>query len=89
MCRQDRSAPKERHIMRLLRGLGSQLLPCGCLAGVYETYAGTTVSIIDARGDSCDVDAHRPGLLVPAGPTRAAIPVPAGSPDNVERDRVL
>jgi hypothetical protein len=79
-------------MMRLLRGLGSQLLPCGCLAGVYETYAGTTVSIIDAHGDGCDVDAHRPGAIVPAGPTRASIPVPARVPDasdKVERDRTL
>jgi len=61
--------------MRLLRGLGSQLLPCGCLAGVYETYAGATVSIVDARGDECADDAHRPGLVVPTSPTKAAIPV--------------
>lgn len=47
--------------MRLLRGLGSQLLPCGCLAGIYETYAGTTVGIIDARGDFCTMATHRPG----------------------------
>jgi hypothetical protein len=75
--------------MRLLRGLGSQLLPCGCLAGVYETYAGTTVSIIDARGDDCDIDGHRPGLVVPAGPTRAAIPIPARSSDDIEGDRTF
>ena len=61
--------------MRLLRGLGSQLLPCGCLAGVYETYAGTTISIIDARADLCVYDEHQPGLVVPTSPTRAAIPV--------------
>jgi hypothetical protein len=47
--------------MRLLRGLGSQLLPCGCLAGIYETYAGTTVGIIDARGEFCTMATHRPG----------------------------
>lgn len=47
--------------MRLLRGLGSQLLPCGCLAGVYETYAGTTVAIIDARGEQCEDATHRVG----------------------------
>jgi len=61
--------------MRLLRGLGSQLLPCGCLAGVYETYEDTTVSIIDARGDQCGKDDHRPGLVVPISPSRAGIPV--------------
>jgi hypothetical protein len=47
--------------MRLLRGLGSQLLPCGCLAGVYETYAGETVAIIDARGEQCEDAVHRVG----------------------------
>jgi hypothetical protein len=71
--------------MRLLRGLGSQLLPCGCLAGVYETYDDTTVSIIDARGDSCAKDDHRPGLVVPMSPSRAAIPV--RTPHGIELDR--
>jgi hypothetical protein len=64
--------------MRLLRGLGSQLLPCGCLAGVYETYAGSTVSIIDARGDQCDIADHRPGVVVTTSPTSAAILAAAG-----------
>jgi hypothetical protein len=75
--------------MRLLRGLGSQLLPCGCLAGVYETYAGVTVSIIDARGDECVYDDHSPGLVVPTSPTKAAIPVrPAAPPrDGVRLDQ--
>lgn len=44
--------------MRLLRGLGSRLLPCGCLTGIYETYADTTVTIIDARGEHCDNVEH-------------------------------
>jgi hypothetical protein len=64
--------------MRLLRGLGSQLLPCGCLAGVYETYAGTTVSIIDARADRCPIERHVLGSTVPigtAGQARAGIPL--------------
>lgn len=50
--------------MRLLRGLGSQRLACGCLAGIYETYAATTVAIVDARGELCTLAAHRPGELV-------------------------
>jgi hypothetical protein len=65
--------------MRLLRGLGSQLLPCGCLAGVYETYHGATVSIIDARGDQCAIEAHRVDLIVPTDSTKAAIPVRAAT----------
>jgi hypothetical protein len=52
--------------MRLLRGLGSRLLPCGCLAGIYETYADTTVTIIDARGEHCDNVGHTVGGVMPA-----------------------
>jgi hypothetical protein len=52
--------------MRLLRGLGSRLLPCGCLTGIYETYAATTVTIIDARGEHCDNVGHALGVEVPA-----------------------
>jgi hypothetical protein len=51
--------------MRLLRGLGSRLLPCGCLAGIYETYADTTVTIIDARGEHCDNVGHTEGGVMP------------------------
>jgi hypothetical protein len=47
--------------MRLLRGLGSQLLPCGCLTGIYETYAGTVVTLVDACGERCEDAAHRVG----------------------------
>jgi hypothetical protein len=51
--------------MRLLRGLGSRLLPCGCLTGIYETYADTTVTIIDARGEHCDNSEHTVGVTMP------------------------
>lgn len=47
--------------MRLMRGLSSHLLPCGCLAGIYETYAGTTVAIVDAHGELCTLAKHRAG----------------------------
>ena len=47
--------------MRILRGLSSRVLPCGCLTGVYETYANEIVGIIDARGASCADAAHGPG----------------------------
>jgi hypothetical protein len=47
--------------MRLLRGLGSQLLPCGCLAGIYETYGGPVVRIVDVKGDDCPESGHRVG----------------------------
>ena len=47
--------------MRILRGLSSRLLLCGCLAGVYETYDNEVVGILDARGSSCADPAHQPG----------------------------
>lgn len=50
--------------MRLLRIIASRRLACGCLAGVYETYAGSTVSIIDDRAPDCRNTAHRAGRRV-------------------------
>jgi hypothetical protein len=45
--------------MKILRGLGSRTLPCGCLVGVYETYASQTVAIIDVKGSRCTDGGHR------------------------------
>ena len=45
--------------MRILRGLGSRALPCGCLVGLYETYANETVAIVDATGANCKDPLHR------------------------------
>jgi hypothetical protein len=39
--------------MRLLRLLTGQLLPCGCLVGIYETYDARVIASIDARGHAC------------------------------------
>jgi hypothetical protein len=60
--------------MRILRGVSSRLLSCGCLTGVYETYDGEIVVIVDARGASCVDTAHADGSLVPNAP-----PLGAGS----------
>ena len=38
--------------------LGSRVLPCGCLTGIYETWANRQVTIIDARGDACTIARH-------------------------------
>ena len=46
-------------MLRILRGLGSRALPCGCLIGFYETYANETVAIVDARGANCTDNLHR------------------------------
>jgi hypothetical protein len=51
--------------MRILRGLGSRVLPCGCVAGVYETYDGETVAILDAPATSCAEPDHTQGKQLP------------------------
>ena len=60
-------------MIHILRGLTSRHLPCGCVVGVYETYDGGVVSIVDVRGDRCEDARHKPGFkgttaLVPQGP---------------------
>jgi hypothetical protein len=45
--------------MQILRGVGSRMLPCGCLVGLYEAYDTKTVALIDARGSGCLDAAHR------------------------------
>jgi hypothetical protein len=45
--------------VRILRGLGSRLLSCGCLIGLYETYRNTTILIVDAVGSGCTDPTHR------------------------------
>jgi len=47
--------------MRILRGLTSASLACGCFVGVYETYDGRTIGIIDERGPGCADPTHREG----------------------------
>ena len=50
--------------MRILRGLSSKWLPCECLVGVYETYDGLVVTIVDAKGTGCTDASHRNGQVV-------------------------
>jgi len=50
--------------MRILRLLSNRPLPCGCLAGIYETYDGPIVWIVDARDSSCHDPRHRPGAAL-------------------------
>jgi hypothetical protein len=54
--------------MRIRLALNSYSRPCGCLVGVYETYAGEVVEIVDARGEECRDRSHRRGarLDIPA-----------------------
>jgi hypothetical protein len=51
--------------MRILRGLTSRLLTCGCIAGVYETYDGEIVSLLDDRQPTCTNPLHLNGTPVP------------------------
>jgi hypothetical protein len=51
--------------MRILRGLTSRLLSCGCIAGVYETYDGEIVALLDDRQATCNNALHQNGNPVP------------------------
>ena len=51
--------------MRILRGLTSRVLACGCIAGVYETYDGEIVTLLDDRQTTCDNPLHQSGNPVP------------------------
>jgi hypothetical protein len=52
-------------MIRILRGLSSRLLACGCLAGIYEQYDGAVIVIVDSRRASCPNAAHSPGHVIP------------------------
>jgi hypothetical protein len=54
--------------MRILRGLNSEQLRCGCLLGVYETYDGVIVRLFDAISDTCGNPGHRPGTIAAGDP---------------------
>jgi hypothetical protein len=45
--------------------LTSRLLPCGCIAGIYETYDGAVVALLDERQPTCGDRAHRNGSQIP------------------------
>ena len=51
--------------MRILRGLTSRLLPCGCIAGVYEAYTGEIVTLLDDRQPHCANPDHSNGNELP------------------------
>jgi hypothetical protein len=54
---------------RILRGLSSKLLRCGCLLGVYETYEGAIVGLIDAKAAGCTLVSHDGGNVLPVPQT--------------------
>ena len=51
--------------MRILRGLTSHVLPCRCVAGVYETYDGDVITLLDERDASCAIETHQEGNQIP------------------------
>lgn len=51
--------------MRILRGLTSRVMPCGCVAGIYETYDATVVTLLDERESTCQIDTHENGNQIP------------------------
>lgn len=51
--------------MRILRGLRSRLLPCGCVAGIYETYDGEIITLLDERNETCQDATHENGKQLP------------------------
>lgn len=58
--------------MRILKGLSSRILACGCVAGVYETYDGLIIAVIDAPGSGCGNDRHGRGKVVPVDADEAS-----------------
>jgi len=47
--------------MRILRILQSHSMPCGCFVGIYETYEGRTVTIVEEPAATCRHPSHREG----------------------------
>ncbi len=50
--------------MSILRLLASRPLPCGCIVGTYETYAGSIEHVLDSRNSGCTAPTHRPGQFL-------------------------
>ena len=72
--------------MRILRGLSSKFLPCGCLTGVYETYDGTVVGILDAKAGTCRIAAHRNGKKIPVDASVSTQALPSDDLEQPTRD---
>lgn len=73
--------------MRLLRGLTSKLLTCGCLVGIYETYEGTVIKVIDVRGSICSCSDHRERAVLHDSMALAVGPTPPAGSDHTSHAR--
>jgi len=69
-------SPRQHVMMRILRGVGSLSLPCGCLVGFYETYGAETLAILDVRAPACSDPTHRTGDSIDVKAVRAQDPSP-------------
>jgi hypothetical protein len=58
---------------RILRGLTGKRLDCGCVLGVYETYDGRVITVLDERGRACEAG-HED-----------LVPPPDQTPDNTHK----
>jgi hypothetical protein len=67
---------------RILRGLSSKLLRCGCLLGVYETYEGAIVGLIDAKAAECTIVSHDGGNVLPVHQTEEEQPETQAENEN-------
>ena len=56
--------------MPILRGVGSQILACGCLVGLYERYDGRVIGLVDAQSPLCSNPSHRVNAAMPIPVTR-------------------
>ena len=70
------SPTRQLVMMRILRGVGSLSLPCGCLVGFYETYGAETLAILDVRAPACSDPTHRTGDSIDGKAVRAQDPSP-------------
>ena len=61
--------------MRILRGIGSRLLQCGCV-GLYETYGGRSVALVDNHHPLCRDTTHHVNAAIDLVLLDAALPLP-------------
>jgi hypothetical protein len=45
--------------LRIAHCLQGEQLPCGCVAGTYQTWSGIVLTIVDAPGPACPHADHR------------------------------
>jgi len=57
--------PGQWQLRRCVRGMA---LPCGCVVGVYETYAGGAIAVIDVVASSCAGLGHDVNVVVTEQP---------------------